>query len=238
MEQAGWRAGTVGGGRQNDGGLGVPDGGSHKRGHASWSGKWFVELALANRSVMVGRFHFVRVGLQGRVGRFTSPDATRFPRGAQVIVRTDRGLETGQVLAPPSEQPDWGASDGTLVRGMTVEDQLLEARLDKHRDSAFRACAERLRKMQLPVALMDVEHLFDGQTLYFYFLGPMLPELEALTAELAEAYESQVQFRKFTETLTAGCGPACGTAEAEGCGISCGSGCAVAGVCGTRKAAH
>lgn len=185
----------------------------------------------------MGRFHLVRVGLQGRVGRFTSPDATRFPRGSRVIVRTERGLETGDVLAPPTAERDWGDADGTLLRGMTVEDQLLEARLGKNREEALEACAARIRELQLPVVLMDVEHLFDGQTLYFYFLGPALPELEGLTTELAENYEAQVQFRKFTETLTAGCGPGCGTEEGGGCGDSCGSGCAVAGACGTRRSA-
>ena len=55
-------------------------------------------------------------------------------------------------------------------------------------------------------------------------------------AELAETYETKAQFRKFTDTLTAGCGPDCGTATAEGAGCqSCGVGCAIAGACGTRK---
>jgi len=82
---------------------------------------------------------------------------------------------------------------------------------------------------------MDVEHLFDGQTLVFYFLGEMTPELESLTSELAELYETHVQFRKFAETVTAGCGPDCGTEEAGGC-TTCATGCAVAGACSTRPA--
>ena len=39
--------------------------------------------------------------------------------------------------------------------------------------------------------------------------------MEPLTAELAEAYEAKAQFRKFTETLTQGCGPDCGTERAD-----------------------
>ena len=54
------------------------------------------------------------------------------------------------------------------------------------------------------------------------------PELDALTAELAEVYEAKAQFRKFAETLTAGCGPHCGTeAEGGGCGSGGCSTCAV-----------
>ena len=48
---------------------------------------------------------------------------------------------------------------------------------------------------------MDVEHLFDGQTLLFYFLGEMTPELEAITGELAELYETHVQFRRFSRSV-------------------------------------
>ncbi len=82
---------------------------------------------------------------------------------------------------------------------------------------------------------MDVEHLFDGRTLWFYFLGEITPELSSITDELAELYEAQVQFRRFAETLTAGCGPGCGTEDAQGQGCqSCGTGCAIAGACGTR----
>ena len=46
-----------------------------------------------------------------------------------------------------------------------------------------------------------VEPLFDGQSLYFYFLGAVSAEVEALTAQLAEAYEARSQIRRFTQTL-------------------------------------
>ena len=66
--------------------------------------------------------------------------------------------------------------------------------------------------------------------------GEVSPEIEACTAELAEAYETKVQFRKFTETLIEGCGPGCGTEAAKGQGgcESC-SGCAVVSACGTGR---
>ncbi len=42
---------------------------------------------------------------------------------------------------------------------------------------------------------MEVEYLFDGRTLCFYFLGEMTPELDVVTAELAEVYEAEAQLR-------------------------------------------
>jgi cell fate regulator YaaT (PSP1 superfamily) len=181
---------------------------------------------------ILGRQHLVRVGALGHVGRFTAVDAVRYPRHARVVVRTGRGLELGEVLAAP-EGPDSGPADGSILRGVTIEDQLLAARLEKHRQEAFEACAARLQAMNAPAVLMDVEHLFDGRTLVFYFLGPMTPEVEALTAELAELYEAHVQFRRFTEAVNGGCGPGCGTDAAAGC-KTCATGCALAGACPTR----
>ncbi len=185
--------------------------------------------------------HLARFGALGEIAGFTSVDGARFPRGARVVLRTSRGLELGEVLAPPDaggatrEMGDIGgqlASGGSILRGMTAEDALLEARLDKNRRQAFDACEKRLAALDLPAALIDVESLFDGRTLCFYFLGPMTPELEQVTSELAETYEAQAQLRRFADTLTAGCGPGCGTEDGSSC-QSCGSGCAVAEACST-----
>jgi len=182
----------------------------------------------------MGRHHLVRVGALGHVGRFTAVDAVRYPRGASVVVRTGRGLELGEVLTPPGDAVDDVAGDGSILRGVTVEDRLLEARLEKNRRAAYEACAARVAELGLPAVLMDVEHLFDGQKLLFYFLGDVTAELESLTDELAETYETHAQFRRFSDAVAEGCGPACGTESATGC-KTCVTGCAVAAACTTRK---
>lgn len=179
--------------------------------------------------------HLVRVGLFGHVGRFSSSDGVRYMRRSSVICRTTRGLEIGEVLA--DEEANGSEVDGVILRRVTVEDQLILARLDKYKDRAFRACERLLRDRNLSAVLMDVEHLFDGRALYFYFLGEVTPEVDALTIELAAAYDTQVQFHRFAQTLSEGCGPGCGTEAATGSG--CGSGgcasCAVAGACSPRR---
>src|SRR4051812_3007509 len=185
------------------------------------------------------RQHFVRVGVLGAVGRFASTAAERYSRGARVICRTRRGLEIGEVLA--AAELDGGsdelAAEGELLRRVTVEDNLLIARLEKNRLEAYEACCNRLLERGSPAILLDVEHLFDGRSLYFYFLGEATPDLDALTAELAEAYEAKAQLAKFAETLTAGCGPNCGTEEGAGCGSGGCSTCSVLSACGTKRAA-
>lgn len=186
---------------------------------------------------MLGQ-HWVRHGVLGSVGRFAAVDAQRYARGTRVICRTQRGLEVGEVLAELDERTENEAVhepvDGSLLRRVTVEDDLLLVRLERNREEAYRACEQLLAERRVPAVLVDVEHLFDGQSLLFYFLGDTTPELDEITSELAEVYEAQVQFRKFTDTLTAGCGPGCGTEDAEhGCASGSCSTCAVA--CGASK---
>jgi len=180
--------------------------------------------------------HLVRYSLLGQVGRFITADALLYPRQSRVIVRSTRGLEIGTVLSEPSVGDQSTQSDGQILRRMTVEDDLLEARLEKHRHDAFNACASLLQEHQVPATLVDVEHLFDGQGLFFYFLGEVPPEANRLTQHLADTYETTVEFRKFAETLAEGCGPGCGTEEAMGQGgcASCTT-CAVASACGSKK---
>lgn len=191
-----------------------------------------------SRQRMLGQ-HFVRFGIPGYVGCFAAAEAERLPRGTRVIIRSSRGLETGEVLAPVDELLEGTRSDGTLLRRVTVEDELLLARLERNRSSAFAACVRLLDERRIPAALVDVEHLFDGQSLLFYFVGETPPELESITQDLAETYDAHVQFRKFTETLADGCGPGCGTEHAEnGCGHGGCATCVVASACSTRKSRH
>jgi cell fate regulator YaaT (PSP1 superfamily) len=178
---------------------------------------------------------FVQLGPLGRIGRFATPPAMRIQRGINVICRTERGLEVGEVLGPVDgafvDSSEW--LDGTLLRPMSDQDELLWQRIQRHRDRAYRACDALLKEHQAAATLVDVESLFDGSTLYFYFLGEIDDSVESLTAQLAEAYESKVQFRRFAERLAEGCGPGCGTEEKSGCSTGSCAGCGSAGGCAT-----
>lgn len=166
----------------------------------------------------------------GAVGRFRSGEGHAFASGAEVIVRTDRGLEIAEVLA--GDPPDGAEPDGVLLRAMTDADRLLCTRLQKNRDEAFTRCCELLQQRGSNSVLIDVEHLFDGRGLYFYFLGGPDAAAETLTEELAAAYEAEARIGAFAETLETGCGPGCGTDEAEnGCATGGCSTCAVAQAC-------
>lgn len=184
--------------------------------------------------------HLVRLGIHGHVLPFRSVDATRYDRGTRVLVRTPRGVECGEVLAVTENAAEAVPTNGNIPRGellrrMGIEDELLLARLQRNREEAIEACTALLTERRLPAVLLDAEILFDGESIYFYFLGEVTPELEGVTSELAELYASNVQFQQFADTLAAGCGPDCGTADASGGGCgSCATGCALSAHCSSH----
>ena len=181
----------------------------------------------------MGASHLVKIGLMGVVGKYQSPDFTLFPRDAQVICRTNRGLEFGEVICSLDQETEL-EPDGQILRQVGSEDRLILERLERHRDKAFDACQKLIQQRGLPGVLVDVEHLFDGESVFFYFLGEVDPQTEALTNDLAETYERKVRFKKFAETLANGCGPDCGTGESKCSTGGCGS-CALSGGCGAKK---
>ncbi len=103
-------------------------------------------------------YHIVRYGLSGHIGHFVAAEAVRYPRRARVVLRSSRGLELGEVLSAPESSDSVAAADGQILRRMTVEDNLLEARLEKYRHKAFAACSELLEQHNVDAVLMEVEH--------------------------------------------------------------------------------
>ena len=167
-------------------------------------------------SHFVGTLHFVKTGLMGVLGTFEAVDFRTYARDQRVICRTRRGLEWGTVVCDVGHQSlahnevphaKSVTCDGELLRRTTPDDEMILERLDRFRDGAFEACRELLLKRKLRVTLVDVEHMFDGESLFFYFLGETDSRVEALTEELAETYDRKVKFKKFAESLSQGCGP-------------------------------
>ncbi|EMI53746.1 PSP1 C-terminal domain-containing protein [Rhodopirellula sallentina] len=174
-----------------------------------------------------------------------------YSRGCQVLVQTPRGIELGEVLSevrgeslvektverPPVEpegsEPSRGESPPLrILRSLTDEDRLLVERLRRYKRDAVRKCQEVLANSESDAVLLDVDQLFDGNTLVLHFLGPVDALGREITDRIVAEYESRVQSIRLAELMTHGCGPDCGTEAGGGCssGGGCAS-CAVAGAC-------
>ncbi len=174
--------------------------------------------------------YYCRIGRHGQIGRFRSKGSRNLPRGARVVVRTTRGIETATVLStavPPSElaeEPTNKATestvDGTVLRLMTAEDKLLDFQLKATAKETFNSLQQYLSQIDANDCLMDVEPLLDGKTLYFHFLGETSDLVSEHLKVLTKLYQTKVSESQFAKLLETGCGPQCGTEEKGGCGES------------------
>ncbi len=179
--------------------------------------------------------YLVRVGKLGQIGRFRTSQESIFRRGSRVVCRTQRGIEIGQILGPTQlKQSTVDLADGSVLRGMTVEDEILWGHLQEQSNQAQESCQRWLNDQNVTGLLIDVEPLLDGKTLYFHFLSEVSPEIQLHLDQLAAIYERAVRESKFAQLLEHGCGPGCGTEEAKnGCGSK--GGCAVCQVASKCK---
>ena len=176
--------------------------------------------------------YLVRVGYQQEVIPVLAGTIS-LTRGDQIICRTPRGIEMGEVLA--STNPKYIdyieiSNASKYIRKSRPEDELLWRQLTSLSVSASTACQEFLRKQNIPDVLLEVEPLFDGRTLYFHFLGTPSHATEQHVQELSDIYQKSVASSRFAALLEHGCGPGCGTKEKSGCGT--GGGCAVCAIAG------
>jgi hypothetical protein len=140
------------------------------------------------------------------------------------------GITLGEVLSAVSPNE---ATAAILLRPVTGQDELLEERLTRYKEEAIQECRQALVDMNCSVELLDVDHLFDGRTLIFYFLGELPDSMQAVPDQLAKRYEKRVRTTELARLLEEGCGPGCGT-EKSGCSSSGCAICLVAGGCSSK----
>ena len=176
-------------------------------------------------------FYLIRFGFQRDIIPIQS-GTVELSRGEEVVCRTYRGIEIGEVLAPtePSYLSDPNA--GKYLRRMRPEDQLLWRQLKLLSAEASGECQKFLSDSGSQDVLIEVEPLLDGRTLYFHFLGDPTSTTDTFVQTLSDVYQKKVASSRFAELLQNGCGPDCGTKEKAGCGTSGGCAvCAIAGGC-------
>ena len=143
--------------------------------------------------------YIVRHGVMRFLGDFDPGTDAVFRHSQEVVIESDRGLEVGDVLCEASpraiefiEEP----TKGKIVRPMTPEDrvQLLESQARE--ELAYFRCNDFIHERQLQMELVDVEHLFGGERLIFYFLAEKRVDFRDLVKDLAREYRTRIEMRQ------------------------------------------
>jgi cell fate regulator YaaT (PSP1 superfamily) len=154
--------------------------------------------AGGEHSLMASKY-IVRHGAMRFLGEYEAGEDTAYRRGEEVVVRSDRGLEIGQVLCeanPRAVELIQEATRGPIVRLLNPEDRQQLERLRESERQELDACCRIVAERQLPMELVDVEHLFGGDRIVFYFLAEKRVDFRDLVKDLAREYKTRIEMRQ------------------------------------------
>ncbi len=141
----------------------------------------------------------IRYGRMGQLGLFRSK-LGRLPYHSRVVIKSDRGLEIGTVLCAGNKQLSYEERPLRVmgaVRRVATHDDLMEDRhLQQSASRERKYCVDRIRERKLPMKLVDVEHLFGGDRIIFYFLSDGRVDFRELVRDLAQEYQTRIEMRQ------------------------------------------
>ncbi len=143
--------------------------------------------------------YIVRHGAMRFLGEFEAVGDEIFLRGQQIVARTDRGLEVGDVLCEASARAVELLSEpthGRIVRQLNTEDRQVLARLPELEEKELASCQCFVSQRKLQMELVDVEHLFGGERIIFYFLAEKRVDFRELVKDLAREYQTRIEMRQ------------------------------------------
>ena len=141
----------------------------------------------------------VRHGVMRFLGEFAVPPDLSLLRNDPVIVRSERGEEVGEVLCAATPQavaaiPD--ATRGEIIRKFAPEDRAKIAHLKDVEKKEFATAQHLIAQCRLPMQLVEVEHLFGGERIIFYFLAEQRVDFRELVRLMAREFHTRIELRQ------------------------------------------
>jgi len=144
--------------------------------------------------------YVIRYGVSRIVGEFSARGLGPLARGATVIVRTDRGHEWGTVLSAATEQSrtylGTAEEHGRVLRLATPDDDAQRDRAVAFEKEAFVGGQEMIRERKLQMQLIDIERIFGGERLIFYYLAEDRVDFRELVKALAKRFQTRIEMRQ------------------------------------------
>ena len=144
--------------------------------------------------------HVVRYGSTRLVAEFGGRDDQPLARGSEVIVRSQRGTEWGEVLCQATDRTreflGAGEPGGKILRLVTDEDRIQAESLRDVEAAEFAGCARLIEERKLQMQLVDVEHVFGGERLIFYYLSEKRVDFRELVKALAKEFRARIEMRQ------------------------------------------
>lgn len=150
--------------------------------------------------LFMAKRYIVRYGSTRQIAEFSARSGEEYQRSAQVIVRSPRGTEWGEVLCEATERTRAYLgkvdSSGRLLRVATPEDERQRDRIWKKEQEIFQSCQRIVASQSLAMQIVDVEHLFGGEKLIVYYLSEVRIDFRELVKVLAKELQLRIEMRQ------------------------------------------
>jgi cell fate regulator YaaT (PSP1 superfamily) len=143
--------------------------------------------------------YIVRHGVMRNLGVFSPRGRDTFVRGDQVIARTSRGLESGEVLCEATDEAVASIKDvkqGQIVRKVTGDDVRDLRKMFEQERREHEVCEREIKKLALDMKLVDVEHLYGGERVVVYYLAEDRIDFRELVKSLASEFQTRIEMRQ------------------------------------------
>jgi len=135
--------------------------------------------------------YVVRYGIMRSLGVLSVRGKDQsFLRGDNVVARTKRGLEIGEVLCEAHEESLTGSKDyeqGEILRTMTANDANEIAHIDSEAGNEFQTCRKYVKQLGLQ---------FGGERIIVYYLAEDRVDFRELVRRLAKEFQTRIEMRQ------------------------------------------
>ncbi|MFQ5731029.1 MAG: stage 0 sporulation family protein [Planctomycetaceae bacterium] len=142
----------------------------------------------------------VRYGSSRLVAEFTVKAEQHYARHNEVIVRSNRGVEWGEVLCAASprtrEYLVAEAPAGRILRRANEQDFQRREEIRESEPQEFTGVQQTIAEHKLQMQLVDVEHLFGGERLIVYYLAEKRVDFRELVKALARQFKTRIEMRQ------------------------------------------
>jgi len=163
------------------------------------------------------KFILVRYGQMGTLGLFEHHETDILKVHTRVVIKTIRGLELGHLVGRFSsykagqfrlsqeQLKEYFNNDdsefskgqaGKFIRYATAADISEERHLRKIAREEMEYCRRFVREMNLPMKIVDAEHVFGGERIIFYFMSDGRVDFRDLVKRIAQEYQTRIEMRQ------------------------------------------
>jgi len=133
------------------------------------------------------------------LGVFSPRGGDVFSRGQQIIARTSRGLEAGEILCEATDEAVSQIQEpktGQILRRLNDDDIRDLRKMFEQERREYAICEERIKEHQLDMQLADVEHLYGGERVVIYYLAEGRVDFRELVKVLAKEFQTRIEMRQ------------------------------------------